>query len=99
MRAISARLIQKRKFPKPKNWLGFEKKIPVPEMAKLMFAHIHIKESVLRDLAFQGSMKAKDFLIQEGKIEEERRFLVEAKSLIAEKKEKFKGRCVVFTLK
>ena len=35
-------------------------------------------------------MKVKDFLVQEGKIEPERIFLVEAKSLSPEKKENLK---------
>ena len=44
-------------------------------------------------------MKVKDFLVREGKIEPERIFLVEAKSLPPEKKENLKDSRVVFVLK
>jgi hypothetical protein len=87
------------KFPKPKNFIGLQKNIPDPEMEKLMFTHIEVKENDLRELAFQRSKKVKDFLVREGKIEPERIFLVEAKTLAPEKKEKIKESRVVFTLK
>jgi hypothetical protein len=87
------------KFPKPKNFIGFEKDIPVPEMEKLMLTHIEVKEEDLRDLASQRSRKIKDFLVREGKIEPERIFLVEAKSLSPEKKENLKASRVDFRLK
>jgi hypothetical protein len=87
------------KFPKPKNFLGLEKEIPVPEMEKLMLTHLQVQEGELRDLARQRAMKVKDFLVREGKIEPERVFLVEAKSLPPEKKENLKDSRVVFGLK
>jgi hypothetical protein len=87
------------KFPKPKNFLGLEKEIPVPEMEKLMLTHLPVEEGELRDLARQRAMKVKDFLVREGKIEPERIFLVEAKSLPPEKKENLKDSRVVFALK
>jgi flagellar motor protein MotB len=87
------------KFPKPKNFLGLEKSIPVPEMEKLMLTHLEVKEEDLRDLASQRARKVKDFLVREGKIEPERIFLVEAKSLPPEKKENLKDSRVVFALK
>jgi flagellar motor protein MotB len=87
------------KFPKPKNFLGFAKNIPVPEMEKLMLTHTEVKEGNLRDLVLQRSRKVKDFLVREGKIEPERIFIVEAKSLAPEKKEKLKDSRVVFKLK
>ena len=86
-------------FPKPKNFLGLEKKIPVPEMEKLMLTHLQVGEGNLRDLARQRAMKVKDFLVREGKIEPERIFIVEAKSLPPEKKENLKDSRVVFGLK
>jgi hypothetical protein len=87
------------KFPKPKNFIGLEKSIPVPEMEKLMLANTEVKEEDLRDLASQRARKIKDFLVREGKIEPERIFLVEAKSLSPEKKENLKDSRVAFTLK
>ena len=68
-------------------------------MEKLMLTHIEVKEEDLRDLASQRSRKIKDFLVREGKIEPERIFLVEAKSLPPEKKENLKDSRVVFGLK
>jgi hypothetical protein len=44
-------------------------------------------------------MKVKDFLVREGKIEPERIFLVEAKSLPRKRKENLKDSRVVFALK
>ena len=87
------------KFPKPKNFLGLEKGIPVPEMEKLMLTHTEITEEDLRNLASERARRVKDFLAQEGKIDPERIFLVEAKSLSPEKKEKLKDSRVVFALK
>ena len=87
------------KFPKPKNLIGLEKSIPVPEMEKLMLTHLQVKEADLQDLASERSRKVKDFLVREGKIEPERIFLVEAKSLSPEKKENLKDSRVVFSLK
>ena len=87
------------RFPKPKNFLGLEKEIPVPEMEKLMLTHLQVQEGELRDLARQRAMKVKDFLVREGKIEPERIFLVEAKSLPPEKKENLKDSRVVFAFK
>jgi hypothetical protein len=87
------------KFPKPKNFIGLEKGIPVPEMEKLMLTHTEITEEDLRNLASQRARRVKDFLVQEGKIDPERIFLVEAKSLSPEKKENLKDSRVVFALK
>ena len=39
------------KFPKPKNFIGMAKDIPVPEMEKLMLTHTEVKEGDLRTLA------------------------------------------------
>jgi hypothetical protein len=68
-------------------------------MEKLLLTHTEVKEGDLRDLVSQRSRKVKDFLVREGKIEPERIFLVEAKSLAPEKKEKLKESRVVFSLK
>jgi uncharacterized protein involved in outer membrane biogenesis len=87
------------KFPKPKNFIGLEKGLPVPEMEKLMLTHLEVKEEDLRDLASQRARNVKDFLVRGGKIEPERIFLVEAKSLPPEKKENLKDSRVVFSLK
>ena len=93
------RAYREEKFPKPKNFIGLRKDIPVPEMEKLILTHVEIKEGDLRTLAFQRAQKTKDFLVQEGKINPARIFLVEPKSLAPEKKEKIKESRVDFRLK
>ena len=65
----------------------------------MMLTNTEVKEEDLRDLAFQRAKRVKDFLVQEGKIDPERIFLVEAKSLSPEKKENLKDSRVVFALK
>ena len=87
------------KFPKPKNFLGLDKDIPDPEMEKLMFTFIEIKESDLRTLATQRAEKVKDLLTKPGNIEPERIFIVEPKSLAPEKKENVRDSRVIFKLK
>jgi hypothetical protein len=93
------RAYREEKFPKPQNILGLSKDIPVPEMEKLILTHIEVKEGDLRTLAFQRAQKAKDFLVQEGKIDPARIFLAEPKSLAPEKREKIKESRVDFRLK
>ena len=87
------------KFPKPKNVIGMAKDLPAPEMEKLMVTHIEVKESDLRTLASQRSMKVKDTILKSGQVEPERVFILEPKSLAPEKKEKVKDSRVDFKLK
>jgi len=87
------------KFPKPKNVIGMAKDLPAPEMEKLMLTHIEIKESDLRTLASQRSMKVKDAILKSGQVEPERVFILEPKSLTPAKKEKVKDSRVDFKLK
>ncbi|MGA2515061.1 MAG: DUF748 domain-containing protein [Thermodesulfobacteriota bacterium] len=87
------------KFPKPSNFLGMAKDLPVPETEKLMLTHIEIKEGDLRNLASQRAMKVKDAILKSGQVEPERMFILEPKSLGPEKKEKVKDSRVDFKLK
>ncbi len=87
------------KFPKPRNFLGFAKDLPVPEMEKLMLAHIEVKQDDLRDLALARSQAVKEALLKSGKVEAERIFLVEPKSLAPERKEKVRDSRVDFRIK
>ena len=87
------------KFPKPKNVIGMAKDIPGPEMEKLMLTHTEVKEGDLRALASQRAMKVKDLILKSGKVEAERVFILEPKSLASEKKEKTKASRVDFKLK
>ncbi len=87
------------KFPKPRNFLGFAKDLPVPEMEKLMLTHIEVKPDDMRDLALARSQAVKDVLLKSGKVEPERIFLVEPKSLAPQKKEKVRDSRVDFRIK
>jgi hypothetical protein len=73
--------------------------VAVPEMEKLMQTHIEVKEGDLRTLASQRAMKVKETILKSGKVEPERVFLLEPKSLAPEKKEKVKESRVDFKLK
>jgi hypothetical protein len=68
-------------------------------MEKLMFTYIEVKESDLRSLAAQRAMSVKDAVLKSGKIEAERIFTLEPKSLAPEKKEKLKDSRVELKLK
>jgi hypothetical protein len=87
------------KFPKPKNVIGMAKDLPAPEIEKLMLTHIEVKESDLRTLASQRSMKVKEAILKSKQVEPERVFILEPKSLAPEKKEKIKDSRVDFKLK
>ncbi|MGE5752845.1 MAG: DUF748 domain-containing protein, partial [Deltaproteobacteria bacterium] len=87
------------KFPKPRNIIGMAKDIPVPEMEKLMLAHIQVTDDDLRLLAQRRARAVKDFLLASKQVEPERVFLLEPKALSPEKKEKQKDSRVVFVLK
>ncbi len=87
------------KFPKPKNILGLAKDIPVPEMEKLMLTYVEVNENDLRSLATRRAMNVRDALLKSGKVEPERVFVLEPKSLTAEKKEKIKDSRVELKLK
>jgi uncharacterized protein involved in outer membrane biogenesis len=86
-------------FPKPRNLLGFAKDLPVPEMEKLMLTHTQIKEDDLRMLVSQRAMKIKDAILRSGKVEPERLFIIEPKSLAPEKRDTLKQSRVDFTIR
>jgi len=87
------------KFPKPRNVVGMEKELPVPEMEKLMLAHIQVTEDDLRQLAVSRAARVRDALIGAGKVEPGRVFLVEARPAGEGRKEKPRDCRVEFLLK
>jgi hypothetical protein len=87
------------KFPKPKNFLGMVKDIPGPEMEKLMFAHIDVKEEDLRLLAGQRAMNVKEAILKSGEVGPERVFVVRPKTLAPPKRDHLKESRVEFKLK
>jgi len=93
------RAYKEEKFPKPRNFIGMAKDLPVPEMDKLMLTNMKVTEEDLKALASERAMAIKDYLLKSKQIEQERIFLIDPKSLEAEKKESVKGSRVDFKLK
>jgi hypothetical protein len=87
------------KFSKPRNFLGFAKDIPVPEMEKLMVDNIEVTKDDLRLLALERAENVSNYLQVKGKVETNRLFLVEPATLAPEKKEKGKESRVNFRIK
>ena len=67
-------------FEKPKNALGFTKKLPSEEVEKLLRDNIIITEDDLRLLAIQRANAVKSFLVETGPVEPERLFIIEPKT-------------------
>jgi hypothetical protein len=85
-------------FPKPRNFIGMVKSLPVPEMEKLMLTNIEVGEEELRQLAAQRANTVKETILKSGKIEAERLFIVEPNGLTPEKKDKVKDSRVDFKI-
>ena len=64
-----------------------------------MLTNIEIKEGDLRSLAVQRTMKVKESILKSGKVEPERIFILEPKSLTPDKKDKLKDSRVDLMLK
>ena len=86
------------KFPKPRNFIGMAKDLPVPEMEKLMLTHIQVTDDDLRQLAVERASRVRDRLVASGKVEPGRIFLVEPKTLPPERKEKLRDSRVDFRI-
>jgi len=87
------------KFPKPRTMVGLLKKLPVPEMEKLMLTNTKITEDDLRALANQRAVTVKELITKSGQVTADRIFIIEPKSLTPEKKENLKNSRVDFSLK
>ena len=85
-------------FPKPRNFIGMVKSLPVPEMEKLMLTHIEAGNEELRQLAARRVNAVNGALLQSGKIEPDRLFIVEPKELTPEKKDKVADSRVEFKI-
>ncbi|MBW2467051.1 MAG: DUF748 domain-containing protein [Deltaproteobacteria bacterium] len=64
-------------FQKPKNALGFTKRLPPAEMEKLLRDNITVTDDDLRLLAIQRANAVKSYLVETGGIEPERLFILE----------------------
>jgi hypothetical protein len=90
---------KKETFPKPRNVLGMNKDLEVPEMEKLILAHIIITEDDLRELAQERAGAVKDDLVRRN-IEPSRIFLLAASLKPSEdKSEKLKDSRVDFVIR
>jgi len=87
------------KFPKPRNFIGLAKKLPVPEMEKLIYTHLEVKDDDLRLLAGQRAMNARDAILASGDVTADRIFIVESKYLAPPVKETLRKSRVDFHLK
>jgi hypothetical protein len=67
------------KFAKPKNIVGLAKGLPVPEMEQLMLANINAGDSEMRGLAERRAIAARNWLVEQGGVPDNRLFLLEPK--------------------
>ena len=68
-------------------------------MEKLMITNIAVTDSDLRQLAARRAENIKELILKSGEVQSARIFIVEPKTLAAEKKEKVKMSRVDFKLK
>lgn len=87
------------KFPKPSNFLGMAKDLPVPEMEKLMLTHAAVTDDSLRELARERARVVHEYMLRSKKVGKDRIFLLESQTIQPEKKEKFRDSRVDFKLK
>jgi uncharacterized protein involved in outer membrane biogenesis len=85
-------------FPKPRNFIGLVKSLPNEEMEKLIVTHTEVGDEELRLLASQRANAVKDAILRSGKIDAERLFIIEPKTLAPEKKENQKDSRVEFKI-
>ncbi len=78
--ALLARAYKVEKFSKPRNVIGLEKDLPVPDMEKLMLANIAITNEDLTALGTQRALAAKEWLTTNGKVPAERLYILAAKT-------------------
>jgi len=85
-------------FPKEKNFLGLTKRLPSPELERLLRAHLAANDDDFRALAQQRSDAVKDYLLASGKVEPERVFVRWPGTLRPGKKEGARDARVEFRL-
>ncbi|WP_175624761.1 MULTISPECIES: DUF748 domain-containing protein [Oxalobacteraceae] len=78
--ALLKRVYSAEKFPKPRNMIGLQKDLPVEEMEKLMVTNTTVSDDDLTALANRRAQVVKDWLLQNGKVPEDRLFILASKS-------------------
>ncbi len=86
------------KFPKPRNFIGMVKNLPVSEMEKLMITNLKVTDDDLKALAGERARAVKDYLMQSMQVDEGQIFMVEAKALEPGRKEGVKESRAEFQL-
>lgn len=76
------RAYKEEKFPKPRNFIGIAKDLPVSEMEKLMLANLKVTDDDLKELAAERARAVEAYLLQSGQIEPGRIFIVGAGTLV-----------------
>ncbi len=66
---------RKEKFPKPRNFIGMLKDLPDSEMKKLILTHTLMGDAELKMLAQERAAVVRNFLTEQGKVNQERVFL------------------------
>lgn len=84
---------------KQKKEKGRIEKLRTDEVEQLMLSKIIVTKGDLRGLAYERASQVKDYILRSGKVEKERVFLVEPKSLQTEMMENVKNSRVKFYLK
>lgn len=84
---------------KQKKEKGKIEKQKTDEVEQLILNNIIVTEGDLRGLAYERASQVKDYILRSGKVEKERVFLLEPKSLQAEMIETVKNSRVKFYLK
>jgi len=93
------RAYKEAKFPKPRNFLGFQKDLPKEEMEKLMLTNTVVTDDDLLQLANQRAQGTKDFVTRGDQVSVERVFLLAPKVEPAKGDDKLPGSRVDFSLK
>jgi hypothetical protein len=86
-------------FPKPRNFLGMAKTLPVQEMERLMLANAPVAEDDLTLLANERAQVVEGWLAQKGEVAPERLFLTTPRIGREGLKEQERATRVEFTLK
>jgi hypothetical protein len=89
---------KKADFPKEKNFLGIVKRLPAPELERLLRANTAVADEDLRALASRRAEAVKEHILRSGRVDPSRVFVRWPKSLTPEKKEGLRESRVEFKL-
>ncbi|MCA1937089.1 MAG: DUF748 domain-containing protein [Dechloromonas sp.] len=78
--AYLARVYKAAKFPKPRNFIGLQKELPVEEMEKLLLTHLPASDADLGQLARVRAEQVQAWLLEQGKVAPGQIFLVPPKA-------------------